>query len=187
MSVNAQRPHPILASFEAIKQPNGVNLRWVISGGFQCKGTRVFRAVQDGNFEEINHIPGLCGSFNADETYSYFDAEAKPNAYNHYKLEMGFQGFTKVETVFVEDFGKDNYLLASDHYSRSYRILFSNDYNDKAFFEVFDSFGNPVHSDISTGSDFNLNASGLKDGIYLFRISGISSKIIQGRMYIGGR
>jgi hypothetical protein len=68
MSVQAQQPHPILESFVTIEQPNGVNLKWVIAGGFQCRGTRIFRAGSDGIFEQINHIPGICGNFTESET-----------------------------------------------------------------------------------------------------------------------
>ena len=57
-SVMAQKPHAILLSFSAVKQPNGVNLKWVIIGGRQCDGTQVFslKALQ---FELIEHIEGL--------------------------------------------------------------------------------------------------------------------------------
>jgi hypothetical protein len=100
---------------------------------------------------------------------------------------MGFQGFTEVRTVFVEDFGKKDYLLMSDHHARSYRILFNNNLKNTAFFDVFNSLGNPVYSSTHNGSDFIFNAAGLKEGIYYFRISGVPSKTIRGRLYIAGR
>ena len=93
-SVVAQKPHPILRSFSAVKQPNGVNLKWVIIGGRQCDGTRVFRADETLQFDLVEHIEGICGSQADDVTYSYFDNSPKSNSYNYYRLEMGLQGFT---------------------------------------------------------------------------------------------
>lgn len=141
----AQSPHPILTSFEAFKQPNGVLLKWVIAGGNQCQGTKVYRSLDEIEFEQINHIPGICGGNSADETYTYFDTIPYGNQYNHYRLEMGFQGFTDIVTVFFEDFWSSEYSVFSDYSLGIYHILYSNDPNSETTFEVFDRSDNTVY------------------------------------------
>ncbi len=183
--VSAQQPHPILTSFEAYKQTNGVLLRWVISGGNQCQGTKVYRSVDAIEFEQINHIPGICGGNQADETYTYFDTIPFANSNNHYRLEMGFQGFTEVVTVFFEDFGSKNFLIYSDHASDRFTILFSNDLNAKTTLEIFDRVGNTVYRDVGTGNNHTFQSLGWRPGVYFFRISGVSEADLVGKIYIG--
>ena len=170
-----------------MKQPNGVLLKWVIKGGQQCQGTFVFRSDDSQLFELINHVEGICGDFTDDETYTYFDNEPIANAYNYYRLEMGFQGFTDTIKVFFEDFGSDNYLLQTDAQSDSYRILFSNDLNREATLRLFNLSGQILHEDTSTDSDFDLNPSTLRSGVYVFRISGVSEADITGKLYFSGQ
>ncbi|MFM1875953.1 MAG: hypothetical protein RL266_1690 [Bacteroidota bacterium] len=180
----AQTPHPILRSFSAVKQPNGVFLKWVIKGGQQCQGTHVFRAGDDFLFEQINHIDGICGSTTGDETYTYFDNEPFSNAYNHYRLELGFQGFTDTVTVFFEDFGAAAFLLQSDQALQTHRVLFSNDNNAVAEITVFDHAGNRLTTFEVLGSDAVISTSGWRPGIYLFSIAGVSRSDIAGKFYV---
>lgn len=182
----AQDPHPILRSFTAIRQPNGIFLKWVIKGGKQCDGTKVFRSDESLVFEEINHVEGICGDFTEDETYTYFDSEPIPNRYNHYKLEMGFQGLTDTIQVFFEDFGSDGFLLLTET-NGSYRILFSNDNNREATIQVLDLSGKLMFEDAGIGNDFTLQPNGWRAGIYVFRISGVAETDITGKLYFSGQ
>jgi hypothetical protein len=186
-TVAAQGPHHILRSFSAVKQPNGVNLKWVIKGGQQCQGTRVYRADESLVFEQINHVEGICGSFTEDETYTYFDNSPKPNAYNYYRLEMGFQGVTDTVVVFFEDFGSDNHLLISSSELNEYTILFSNDLNREATLHVYDVSGKLMHQDSEIGNDFVIEPTGWRAGIYVFRISGVAETDITGKLYFAGQ
>lgn len=183
----AQDPHAILSSLNAYKQPNGVLVRWTIKGGSQCNGTKVFRSASENPFELVNFIPGICGSTTASESYQFFDSSPVSNATNSYKLEMGDQGFTDTITVFFEDFGRANHVLLSDYQSQSYRILFSNDLNSKAVLQVFDRMGSAIHSETTTNNYFIIKSSGWTAGVYLFRVSGVSDKDIQGKLYFGGQ
>ncbi|MBI1287304.1 MAG: T9SS type A sorting domain-containing protein [Flavobacteriales bacterium] len=186
LAVASFAQHPILNSFDAFRQPNGIELRWVIKGGEQCNGTQIFRAGDDLVFEQIDHIPGICGSTISNEAYAFFDSVPVPNAYNHYKLQLGDQGFTDTVTVFFEDFGNDDFLLLSDHQNGTHRILFSNDNHNTAVLRVFDYSGSELHTQTTTGNDFILQPSGWRSGIYLFRISGVSQTDIHGKIYFGG-
>ena len=183
----AQDPHPILRSFSGIKQPNGILLKWVIKGGKQCDGTKVFRAEDSIEFEQIEHIEGICGSQAVDVTYSYFDNAPASNGYNRYKLEMGFQGFTDTVTVFFEDFGPDAYLLQTDQFAQNYKILFSNDLNTLARLEVYNLSGKLLYTNETLGNDFQLQSSDWRSGLYIFRISGVSEADISGKLYFSGQ
>lgn len=185
LALQGAAQHPILKSFSAYQQTNGILLRWVIKGGNQCNGTRVLRAADDLVFEQINLIPGICGDFTEDETYSFFDSIPISNAYNHYKLELGFQGFTDTITVFFEDFGSDDHLVLTDHHAGEYRILFTNANRKQALLRVFDRSGNELLRESTTDNDFLIRPSGWKNGVYLFRISGVSETDIHGKFYFG--
>ena len=180
-------PHPILRSFTALKQPNGVNLKWVIKGGQQCFGIRIFRADESLLFDQIDHIDGVCGDTEADEAYTYFDSDPISNAYNHYRLEMGSQGFTDTIQVFYEDFGSDRYLLITENTSSQFRVLFSNDNNREAALKVFDVAGNLMFEETQASNDFTIVPDGWQTGVYVFRISGVSESDITGKLYFSGQ
>jgi len=185
LSAAAQQPHPILKSFEAYKQPNGILLRWVIFGGNQCQGTKVYRSEDGMNFDQINHIPGICGNFTEDETYNSFDTIPHKNTYNHYRLEMGFQGFTDIVTLFFEDFEGENYALLSEPQLSRYQILFENDLGNTTKLEVFDRMGNSIIRLSNNRSDHILYTDGWKRGLYIFRITGVDAGTIFGKIFIG--
>lgn len=180
----ASAQHSILESLNAHRQPNGVLLRWVIKGGEQCNGTSVFRATAGSAFNEIHHIPGICGDLTEAEAYAFFDSVPVSNAYNHYRLELGYQGFTDTVTVFFEDFGRDEHLLLSDHVARQYRILFSNDGRQEAVLRVFKRAGNEILRAATSANDFVVNTAGWRPGVYLFRVSGVSQKDIYGKLTV---
>jgi hypothetical protein len=183
----AQNQHPILRSFTAFKQPTGVLLRWVIKGGQQCQGVKVYRSEQDLLFKQISHVEGICGSATEDETYTHFDNSPTSNTYNFYRLEMGFQGFTDTITVFFEDFGAKEHLVQTNYRDGSYRILYNNDNNKEAILRVFDLSGKELIQETSTNSDVTFDATGLRAGIYVFRISGVSETDIHGKVYFSGQ
>ncbi len=183
----AQSPHAILKSFNAIKQTNGVVLKWVIKGGQQCRGTKVFRENAEGVFVEIGSIPGLCGDFTKDETITFFDSEPVRNSINTYRLELGFQGLTEPRSVFFEDFGREDHVVFSDQFINSHRIMFTNNQSKKVLLEVFNRNGTMVYSESGTGSDFLIQASGFQVGPYFFRITGIEKNPVQGKLYFGGK
>jgi len=185
LSAAAQQPHPILKSFEAYKQPNGILLRWVIFGGNQCQGTKVYRSEDGMNFDQINHIPGICGNFTEDETYNSFDTIPHKNTYNHYRLEMGFQGFTDIVTILFEDFEGENYALLSEPQLSRYQILFENDLGNTTKLEVFDRMGNSIIRLSNNRSDHILYTDGWKRGLYIFRITGVDAGTIFGKIFIG--
>ena len=183
----AQSPHPILNSLDAYKQPNGILVRWVIAGGGQCQGTKIFRSLDQTNFEQMGHIEGICGSTDGDETYSYFDSVPHANTYNNYRLEMGFQGFTSIVTVFFEDFGRSSYVLQTDYATQTFKVLYSNDPKKEAILEVYDRMGNAIYTGSSTTSDIQFDTAGWLSGVYIFRVTGVSKTDIQGKFYIGHR
>ncbi len=184
-TVLAQRPHPILRELVAIQQQNGVLLRWVIAGGNQCNGVMAYRSEGGSAFELIHHIPGICGSTDSDETYTYLDTSPSRNAENAYRLEMGGQGFTEVITIFFRDFGERNHARLTDVSSGNVRLLFSNDAKRTVAVQVHDQNGRPVFRQQTNESEVILRTSDWEAGMYVYRIVGESIGPVVGRMMVG--
>lgn len=176
--------HPILRSFSAIKQSNGILLRWVIRGGNQCNGTIIYRSADDVHFGQIGFIDGVCGSTDSDESYSFFDSVPLLNADNHYRLELGAQGFTETLTVFYEDFGANDHLVMTDRATGTFRFVFSNDQRNTATLTVFDLGGNAVFQLSGNGNQLVVGTAAWRSGIYLYRIEGVTQKDLTGKFYI---
>lgn len=179
------QPHQILSEFIVVRQHVGLLLRWTITGGNQCNGTRIFRSADGETFEQIGHISGLCGSEIIDVSYSHLDTFPLPNAYNHYRLEMGGQGFTTIITQFYTYFGNGNHARLTDPASGTVRLLFSNAFEKRVHLEIMDMNGRPIHSAETGMSDFNVSTLGWKGGVYVYRITGGDDGVIVGRMMVG--
>ncbi|PKP02754.1 MAG: hypothetical protein CVU14_02995 [Bacteroidetes bacterium HGW-Bacteroidetes-9] len=52
----------VLNNFTVIKNNGKIYLRWVITSGSTCDGTKIYRSDGQINFTQIGDISGICGS-----------------------------------------------------------------------------------------------------------------------------
>ncbi len=181
----AQRPHPILKEFSGFRQDNGVMLKWVIEGGNQCNGIDIYRALEQGGFLRVGNIAGICGSADFDETYTFLDTTAVRNRDNSYRLELGWQGYTEVITVFFSDLNLGRHTRLTDPADGSVRFIFDNPQQLSVTVELFDVSGMAVTRETTRNGEFLLRKDGLRPGVYIYRIGTDGMQPVVGRMTIG--
>jgi len=185
MLAMAQRPHPILKEFSGFRQDKGIMLKWVIAGGNQCNGIDIYRAMEQGGFLRVGNIAGICGSAEFDETYTFLDTTAIRNRDNSYRLELGWQGYTEVITVFFSDLNLGRHTRLTDHSDGSVRFIFDNPQQLPVTVELYDVAGVPVMREMTDGGEFLLRPEGLRSGVYIYRIGTDGAQPVVGRMTIG--
>jgi hypothetical protein len=181
----AQAPHPILSEFVLIRQHRGILLKWTIKGGNQCEGTKVFRAVDQQPFELIEHISGICGGADFDETYTHHDTLPAKNAENHYRLEMGDLGFTETVSLFYDDFGQNDHARLTDLQTGTVTLLVNNAQSKPLTVMLVDMNGRVAGRQQSTSNAITLHTSHLSAGIYIYVVSGEGLSPLSGRIVAG--
>jgi hypothetical protein len=185
MLAMAQRPHPILTEFSGFRQDDGIMLKWVIAGGNQCNGISIYRALEQGGFVRVGNIAGICGSTDSDETYTFLDTTALRNRDNSYRLELGWQGYTEVITVFFSDLSLGRHARLTDPVDGSVRFIFDNPRQLPVNIELFDIAGVAVIRETTRNTEFLLRQDGLRPGVYIYRIGTDGMQPVVGRMTIG--
>lgn len=185
MRTSAQRPHPILKEFSGFRQDNGIMLKWVISGGEQCNGVNIYRALDVGGFIRVGSIAGICGNPDFDDPYTFLDTTATRNRDNSYRLELGWQGYTEVITVFYSDLSLGLHARLTDLIGGTVRFIFDNPQQQQVTIELFDMTGLSVFRSITAQSEILLRTDRFSTGIYIYRISTYGAEPILGRMTIG--
>ncbi len=181
----AQGPHPILKEFVLIRQQQGVLLKWTIKGGQRCEGTKVYRAQGDRPFALIEHIQGICGGTDFDETYTHLDTFPAPNEQNHYRLEMGDLGFSDTVTLFYADFGQSDHARLTDPHTGTVTLLVGNTRNMPLTLQLTDLNGQVVGRQQTASNALVLQTAHLPRGVYVYRISGEGVTPVTGRLAVG--
>jgi len=160
-------------------------LKWVIAGGNQCNGFDIYRAMEQGGFLRVGNIAGICGSADFDETYTFLDTTAIRNRDNSYRLELGWQGYTEVITVFFSDLNLGRHTRLTDPSDGSVRFIFDNPQQLPVIVELYDAAGVAVMRQMTNGGEFLLRPEGLRSGVYIYRIGTDGVQPVVGRMTIG--
>lgn len=165
--------HPALESFTAHKIDDAVLLNWVISGGNTCNGVSIQRAEEGFNFQDVGHIPGVCGDAEFDIPYQFLDDNINSSGLFKYRLELGQLGLTEALELYFYNFEERNFIhirLASQS-----KIIFDLPDSEEFVFSLYSLNGNLIHSKLSRGSNPIDLPRHLSAGIYI--LSAVSGTI----------
>lgn len=167
----SQTPHAILRYFSADVVKGQVRLSWSISGGNTCSGIVIQRSVDEGSFENIGKIDGVCGSPDVDVPYVFLDAEPVSTKINTYRLELGTQGYSDVRSVEFVLLNDDGFLLRYDMQTRSAEVFLDNALNDRVDYTLYTVAGAKVLDDFTNSNKITLNLRPYAGQIFLLRIT----------------
>ncbi len=161
----------ILDNFTAVENDGKIFLRWVITSGSTCDGTKIFRSDDNISYTQIGEIPGVCGSSYAPKPYDFIDESPMKNQVNHYRLELGNNGFSKVVSLEITDFQNGGYQVRPNPVSNQAKIYFKNRSYDNYQLKLFSQNGSFVSISYTNDDIFDFDATNLQAGIYIFTIS----------------
>lgn len=180
-SLSAQ--HIILNYFTAQRVGDEILLRWEIKSGNTCNGIFIQRAGADGNFVEIGEIQGVCGDPSFAAAFDFIDTDPLANATNHYRLQLGVQGFTEVVELPFVDYGEDDYQILGMPVDDNSVLDFRKRSGETYTLSIFDAKGDEVAS--VSGIETNqvpLNQFDPPSAMYFFRLEGSEGHTISGKL-----
>lgn len=182
---SASAQHPVLDNFSVFQFEDEIYLSWVISRGSSCNGITIERSTDGQFFEEIGNIAGICGSPDFAQPYSHSDKHPVKNKVNHYRLELGLQGYSEVRSVEFIYVGDDGFQIRPNPAIEYTRILFNNRLNHLHELEIFNLSGALVAQIQSNSSTIELDTSTLNGGVYLLNLTNTqSNKVFSGRLVV---
>jgi len=163
--------NPILGHWAVTSDEGEVVLDWTIISGNTCQGIYLWRSTDGVDFEEIGHIPGLCGSVSEPIDYIWQDKEPVELSLNYYRIELGGQGFSSVKNVFVDKLVQTGALVFPNPASEDATLIFKKTLNGPQEVQIFNSLGVLVHSiHIGPEDRIEIDARQLGAGTYLYNI-----------------
>jgi hypothetical protein len=179
--LQAQQAHPIVAYFSGAKVNNTIRLNWAILGGNTCNGTLIQRSADGFSFETIGEIAGICGSPDVDVPYVFTDENPLPNQQNHYRLELGSQGYTTPLSIQFFPLNNEGYSLILDKNNSKATIHFNNKDQLHTSYQLFTLDGKMNEAGETTDSKIVLNLEDLPAQLLILNVSnstvGFSVKI----------
>lgn len=180
----AQDSHPILREFFGRQEGNTIVLTWVIKGGNTCQGTRIHRFNADSIFEQIGEYDGICGDASSDERYEFTDSSPLLNQTNHYRLELGHQGYTNTIGADFYTYNGNGYVILGNPMVKSSEIVFENPKGDELMISLYDLNGRMVLNQPAEKTKAIIYNEGYKNGVYTFVISREGEAFIKGKILV---
>jgi hypothetical protein len=162
--------HPMLGGFSVFEYQGEVYLSWTIVRGNTCNGIQIERSSNNQFFDVIGDIPGICGSADFDQSYDWIDRSPLSNSTNYYRLELGFNGHSESISVEVISLPEGGYQVRPNPMTNNGLIYFRNSSGRPHQLEIFELSGRPVGQYTTNGNNFQIEASALSNGLYLFTI-----------------
>jgi len=169
-SVKGQDADPYISDFLAVQQEDAIFLRWTISAGNTCDGTRIQRSVDGIIYEEIGEIPGVCGSPDQSITYDFTDTAPVRNRVNYYRLELGLLGLTSAEAVEFIILNNEGYSIQPNPVFDKSIFLFDNPDGEEHELCLTDMSGKVVMTMLTTSDRFIIDGNLLRAGNYIFKL-----------------
>jgi hypothetical protein len=91
--------HPFIKSFDLTVLDGRIHLAWTMAAGSTCDGSDVERSSDGVNWSAIHRIEGICGDPLLDVPYTFMDAEVPEFSTVHYRIRLGFAGYSSVRTA----------------------------------------------------------------------------------------
>lgn len=179
---SGQGPHPILKNFFAQQQGEEVYLQWTIDKGQTCNDIIIERSGNSKSFEKIGFIAGVCGSPDQEMVYRFTDTIPLKNMENHYRLELGSQGYSEFVSVKTIITGNEGYHLVQNPIKSNLRIYFEDE--GQKTMHVFDLNGKQHFTRSFSGQEFSESLHALPSGIYIFRVETEDRNMIRGKFVI---
>lgn len=162
--------NPILGRWTVGMNGNHVLLEWTIVAGNTCQGIYIWRSLDGTDFEEIGHIPGLCGSVDEPIDYSWTDPVPQQLAYNYYRIELGGQGFSTVKQLYVERLVNEGSLVFPNPSATDPELVFSNPSSLPVVIQVHDLNGRLLLENSTTSDRLRMPSTLVGKGTLIYSI-----------------
>ena len=93
-----------LTAYTVEEEKGAILISWTTSAGFTCEDIQVQFGIDSNKLETVYTYPGICGSENKAENYTYLFRDVKYNQPNYFKIDLGSYGVSDLlEITIVAD------------------------------------------------------------------------------------
>lgn len=182
----ASQDHPYLDRFQATEVDGKVFLSWTLKAGNTCNGVQILRATYGQSFQLIGEIPGVCGSVSEDVDYTFFDSSPVPLAINHYRLELGNDGFSQIVSIQINGLPSVGYQVRPHPVSAISLLLFENDTRQLHSLLLSNLHGQVIIRSETVEDHFIIDRQDFSAGIYLFALLDSDKRVVNsGKIVVG--
>ncbi len=168
----------ITSFFKASEIQGKVLLSWQIVSGSTCNGIQIYRGTDSTQLAQVGEIIGVCGSVTEPVDYTFVDEKLNENNTYYYRLEFGTQGFSEIISVTVEGIFSNTSQVRPNPISESGKIVFTKNSVQNHTLTLYNKHGKKVLEKTSTENSFDINALGLKNGVYVYTITADNNTLI---------
>ncbi|UPT66994.1 MAG: T9SS type A sorting domain-containing protein [Sphingobacteriales bacterium JAD_PAG50586_3] len=161
----------ILGSFDAAAFNGKVQLSWQITAGSVCDGIKISHSTDSINFTQIGEIIGVCGSISEPVNYSFTHDTPLQNGKNYYRLQLGATGKSPIININLITIGNSGYQIRPHPVNGPAMVYFTNENQQPHTLVVYNSNGQQVQKYYTSTGSFNIQPTGITNGMYLFTIA----------------
>jgi hypothetical protein len=166
-----------LSSFSGRLENSGISLEWVTRAGSFCQGLKLFHSTDSFIFSEIYEYPGICGSSNSPEKYTYFHKPGSQNGPQYYYLDLGPSGITETIRVDFWFAGPENLILFPNPATEFSQIKLLPGFNFPATISITDPTGKTLFNyAVSEPGEIYLLKDEVGTGLFFIRVSDSKGK-----------
>lgn len=176
ISVNAQIDQ-YLTDYQVSNENGAVLITWTTSAGFTCEDIKIQSSTDSNQLETIYTYPGICGSEQKAEKYTYLFREVVYNQPNYFKIDLGSYGVSDILSINIIEVDGLNPKVYPNPATHLSTLIFSNANKEEAIINVYNGSGEICVPPLSTREDsvkiesLNLDSPGLY--FYTIEIKGI--------------
>lgn len=166
-----------LSNYNVSEAKGNVLITWTTSAGFTCEDIQIFFGTDSNQLTSVYTYPGICGSENKEEHYTYLFRDVAYNQPNYFQIDLGSFGKSDILAITVIAVGGLNPIIYPNPATPESTLLFNNDDQEQASIRVFNASGAEVGQHIVTRknqvrlSKFLLKSPGLY--FYTIEIKGV--------------
>lgn len=161
-----------LSNFTLSEEQGNILVSWTTSSGFTCADITVEHSTDSIHFKPVYIYPGICGSENTEENYTFLFREVVYNKVNYFRIDLGQYGVSRIKGLRIIKLTAGQPKVYPNPANLSSRIVFNNPNRDVAKVTLYNQNGSRFGDVVET----RLNQlemrrfQGIQPGTYYFTI-----------------
>lgn len=159
----------VLTEFTADQVGEKVLIAFTFSKGNTCNDTQIQRANHSMQFQTIGSIPGVCGSNDKEESYSFVDSFPLYGETNFYRIWLSTLGVSDTIALDVKPASDNGIIVFPNPATDLVGIAFPE--IPDAIIQVHDRLGRAVFSQAAVGRNLEVSLGSWQAGSYFVSLS----------------
>ena len=177
LSIGLCAQNAVLTEFTADQVGEKVLIAFTFSKGNTCNDTQIQRANSLLQFSTIGTIPGICGSNDKEESYTFVDSFPMHGETNFYRISLSTLGLSDTIWLDVKPASDNGIIVFPNPATETVGIAFPE--IPGAVLYVYDRLGRVIYSENADARNATINVSRWQTGSYFVSLLATGRIIFQ--------